>query len=140
MKLCEIKEKLNILKGNVFTLLHERVRSFPSLLKADQKQEPIDSLERCSELFNRNKQNSLRHCVTMHETRIHYCHQNQKDFQQSGQQSVKADQIEQKTHTSVGCDMAYIFCDKRGILFICYFEKEKKHQYQILHDVTGSAE
>ena len=42
------------------------------LLTVDQKQQHVDDLERCLQLFQRNEKDFFRKYVTMDETRIHH--------------------------------------------------------------------
>ena len=61
-KLHEITDGVKISEGRVFTILneHSSMRELSSkwvsrLLKVDQKQQRVDDLERCLQLFQRNK-------------------------------------------------------------------------------------
>ena len=78
LKLCEIAEELNISEGSVFTILHEHLwmRKLCSkwvlrLLIVYQKQH-VDGLERCLQLFQRNKKEFLCKYVTTDETWINH--------------------------------------------------------------------
>ena len=75
LKLCEIAEELKISEGSVFTILYEHLstrelcsKKVPRLLTVDQTKQCVDDLERCLQLFQRNKKEFLRKYVTMGDT------------------------------------------------------------------------
>ena len=71
LKLHEIAKEMKISEGSVFTILHEHLSKWvPCLLTVDQKH--VDDSERCLQLFQRNKKEYLRKCVTLNETWIHH--------------------------------------------------------------------
>ena len=79
LKLHEKAEELKISESSVFTILHEylSMRKLCSkwvlrLLTVDQKQQCIDDLEHCLQLFQCKKKEFLCKYVTMDETWIHH--------------------------------------------------------------------
>ena len=66
LKLHEIADTLMKEDSSVFIILHEHLKMkklcskrVPRLLTVDQKQQRVDDLERCLELFQRNKKDFL---------------------------------------------------------------------------------
>ena len=79
LKLREISDTLKISEGIVSTIFHESLgmrklllKWVPRLLTPDQKQQRVEDLEHCLELFKRRKKNFLRRYVTMDEIWIHH--------------------------------------------------------------------
>jgi len=132
MKVCEIAETIGISKECVGYILHEELdmqklcaRWVPRLITADQKRTRKKISEQCLERFNKNKTDFVRQFITMDETRIH--HYTPESNQQSKQWTEASCSAPKKTRSvpSAGKDMASVFWDAEGILFIDYLEKGK---------------
>ena len=116
----------------MFTILHEHLgmrklcsKWVPRMLTPDQKQQRIDDSEACLALFNRDKNDFLRRCVTMDETWIN--HFTPESNRQSAEWTAAGESRPKrpKTQTAAGKVMASVFWDSHGILFIDYLEKGK---------------
>jgi histone-lysine N-methyltransferase SETMAR len=100
-------------------------RWVPRLLTADQKCTCMKISEQCLKRFNKNKTDFVRRFITMDKTWIHYYTLESK--QQSKQWTEASCSVLKKTRVvpSAGKDMASVFWDAEGILFIDYLEKGK---------------
>jgi hypothetical protein len=80
VKLIMIAETLKISKECVGHIVHEYLdirklcaKWVPRLLTIDQKQQRVDDSEQCLTIFNHNKDEFFRRCITMDETwLLHY--------------------------------------------------------------------
>jgi hypothetical protein len=75
VKLIEIVETLKISKERVGHIVHEYLdvrklcaKLMPRVLTIDQNQQRVDDLEQCLAIFNRNKDEFFRRCITMDVT------------------------------------------------------------------------
>ena len=97
----------------------------PRLLTPDQKQQRVEDLERCLELFKQGKKDFLHWYETMDETLIHHCTPETKrsstGWIAAGENRLKRP----KTQHWAGNVMASVFWDAHGIFFIDYLEKGK---------------
>ena len=123
LKLREIAEELKISEDSVFTILPGHLsmiklysKSFLLLLTVDQKQQRVDDLEHCLQLFRRNKKVFLREYVTIDETWIH--HFNLDSNRQSAEWTAagKSRLKRPKTQTSAGKISVSIFSYAQDIL------------------------
>ena len=94
-------------------------------LTTDQKQQRIDDLKQCLELFNRNKSEFLRRYMTMDETWLHPF--TPESNRQSAEWTARDEPTPKrgKTQKSVGKVMSSVFWDTHGIIFIDYLKKGK---------------
>ena len=132
LKLPEIADGLKISQGSVFIIFLEflSMRKLCSkwwllLLTFDQKWKRVEDSERCLQMFQRNKKESLRKYVTIDETWIH--HFTPESNQQSAVWTAAGESCPKwpKTQTSAGKVLASVCWDAQGILLIDRFEKGK---------------
>ena len=95
----------------------------PRLPTVDQKQQRVDDLEHCLQLFQRSKKGFWRKYVRMEETWIHHftpkSNQLSAVWKAAGENRPKRP----KTQTSAGKVLTSVFWDAQGILFINYLVK-----------------
>ena len=97
----------------------------PRLLTPDQKQQRVEDLDRCLELFTQGKKGFLRQYVTMDETWIRHYTPETKRSSAEWTAAGESRPMRKNTQQWAGKVMASVFWDAHGIL--CPNGRKKSH-------------